>query len=224
MMLVTSARICATLVGMSAANSDAYPLDSAAARKVYESESNGDVYRAMKAEQKSRRACKRGAAVKALTKLAPKFESLGVVIKPSGGDAPHTYELFAQGRRLLWWWPSRGKTRLGATEGPVVLSAKSLLDYVQTLVNSAHLLSEFALANWIATQIEDAKVWQPKGANFARVYKNNEYLHITKSTVDYTHAGAFADDVRALLALHRVNTTSAGYVVGPAVEIAPLGD
>ena len=46
--------------------------------------------------------------------------------------------------------------------------------------------------------------------------------HISPSSISYKNAGDLAEEVRALLALHRVSTTAAGYVVGPAAEIAPL--
>lgn len=201
------------------ANSSEY---SVHAPVVYADESDGDMFRAMRAAARCRRDEKRNAAHKAMGKLAPQFESLGAVIRASGGDVPHTYEVFYDGRRVLWWWPSKGKTRLGSTAGETVLSAKSLLDYVRVLVSGSPPLSMFSFANWIASQVTGAAAWQPRNAKFARVYKGDGYIHINQSSISYKNAGDFAEDVRALLALHRVTSTVCGYVVGPAAEIAPL--
>ena len=222
-MAVTSMRTLDILgdVTATAANSDEYRLDSASARALYESESNGDVYRALRAGASDRREGKRNAAHKAMGKLAPHFESLAVLIRASGGDVPHTYEVFHDGRRLLWWWPSKGKTRIGNTEGDEVLSAKSLLEYVRVLVSGTPPLSMFTFANWVASHIDGSAAWQPGNAKFARVYKGEGYIHISSSSISYKNAGDLAEEVRALLALHRVSTTAAGYVVGPAAEIAP---
>jgi len=204
-----------------AANSSEY-VENLPAPTAYDDDSDRDVYRALRAGASDRRECKRNAAHKAMVKLAPHFESLGVLIRASGGDVPHTYEVFHDGRRLMWWWPSKGKTRIGSVAGDDVLSAKSLLEYVRVLVSGTPPLSMFTFANWVASHIDGAAAWQPGNAKFARVYKGESYIHINHSSISYKNAGDLAEEVRALLALHRVSTTAAGYVVGPAAEIAPL--
>ena len=223
-MAVTSMRTLDILgdVTATAANSSEYV--ETPPSYTYDDDSDRDVYRALRAGASDRREGKRNAAHKAMVKLAPHFESLGVLIRASGGDVPHTYEVFHDGRRLMWWWPSKGKTRIGSVAGDDVLSAKSLLEYVRVLVSGTPPLSMFTFANWVASHIDGAAAWQPGNAKFARVYKGEGYIHINPSSISYKNAGDLAEEVRALLALHRVSTTAAGYVVGPAAEIAPLGD
>jgi len=141
-----------------------------------------------------------------------------VVVRGFGGKpraAVILTEVFHDGRRLMWWWPSKGKTRIGSVAGDDVLSAKSLLEYVRVLVSGTPPLSMFTFANWVASHIDGAAAWQPGNAKFARVYKGESYIHINHSSISYKNAGDLAEEVRALLALHRVSTTAAGYVVGP---------
>lgn len=215
MITVTSMRTRDILgdVTATAANSSEYRLNSVTARALYESESNGDVFRAMKGVRGTARALAAGD----IERLRPRFAVLGVeIVARDEGACPHTYELLLNGSRLMFWWPTSGKTRVGGAAGMTLPTAADLLNHVSALTgNTSAPMHPFALAEWLASKIEGAKAWRPQGHDysFARVYsKEGHHVHITRSAIKHSEASSFSLAVKALLARDCITNTNIGWL------------
>lgn len=211
---VTSARTCDMMVDMSVLNLSDYRHSNST---VVAEQSDADMFRSIREDRKERLAAERDEAAAGLAKLAPKFAALGVEVRASGGapESPHTYEIFSEGERLLWWWPSSGKTRWGQTAGKRIGSAQELLDVVRKLTDKS-LLNSGAFAKWLAERVPGSRAWLPRrGDDFARLYIGQDYVHIAPSVIGYKNASpALETSVKALLDLYQVKKGFLGFVIG----------
>ncbi len=179
-------------------------------------QSDADMFRSIREDRKERLAAEREEAAASFAKLSGKFASLGAEVRTSGGpDFPHTYEVFLEGERLLWWWPSSGKTRYGKTAGKRISSVQELLGVVRARTDKS-ILNSGTFAQWLAERVTGARAWLPRrGDDFARLYIGHEYVHIAPERIGYKQAGAALEAaVRDLLDQYQVKKERLGFVIG----------